>query len=72
MIMLTEKTLVNLREWLISRESDITFGMEDLGDLKPLFYEIMHRLPVKDKPALKTHRNARSIGENKRLKEKNI
>lgn len=38
-------TLDKTKEWLFYRESDIAFGIEDLGDLRPLFIELLGREP---------------------------
>ena len=46
-VALPENVRVQLRDWLIGREEDIAWDMEDIGDLREVFEFIVGREPKK-------------------------
>ena len=40
------KTLAILKAWLLDREDDIAWGIDDLGELSPVFIKVVGREPV--------------------------
>jgi hypothetical protein len=44
-MVLSEKSMTTLTNWLWRREDDIAIGVEDLGELKLIFQELFGREP---------------------------
>ena len=42
-IKLTDETEQQLKDWLLGRESDIAYSIEDLGQLQDVFVEVIGR-----------------------------
>lgn len=64
-IVVTASTIQITKEFLLSRESDIASGWEDLGELRPLFTELFGREPKDQEIAHANPRN--SPGTRRRL-----
>ncbi|MCZ6897670.1 MAG: hypothetical protein O7D95_03025 [Betaproteobacteria bacterium] len=42
-----DSSLNDLKEWLLSRETDIAYEIEDFGELRDVFWDVIGRYPEK-------------------------